>query len=191
MEQALVIFKEILESNKTSLVVEYIKFIITFYNDNDLPSINYKDNSCITNTKPKVGPDILIITLINLIFNMIMTLGLLHCIEVINIYDLVGISDYYFIDCDDLNYNTSCNYEIISQYKPVKINYFISTLDILKNKNKNKNRNKNKNKTFYTITSDCKPHIINTLDNFYDVNSHFIKNNNSLLEQVNNIKTIL
>jgi hypothetical protein len=119
LEQALVIFKEILESNKTSLEVEYIKFIITFYNDNDLPRINYKDISCITNTKPMVGPDILIITLINLIINIIMTLGLLHCIEVINIYDLVGISNYYFTDCDDLNYNTSCNYEIISEYKPV------------------------------------------------------------------------
>ena len=132
-----------------------------------------------TNTKPMVGPDILIITLINLIINIIMTLGLLHCIEVINIYDLVRISNYYFTDCDDLNYNTSCNYEIISEYKPVLINYFNSTLDLFKYK------------TFYIITYDCKPHIINTLDDFYDMNSHSIKNNNSLLEQVNNIKTIL
>ena len=104
-----------------------------------------------------------------------MTLGLLHCFEVINIYDLMGVSNYYLTDCEDLNYNMPCNYEKTSEFKPFN-NYFIPKLNLFKYK------------TFYDITTHSKPHIINTINDFYDMNSHIIKNNNSLIEQVNRLK---
>lgn len=91
----------------------------------------------------------------------------------------------------------SCNHETISEYKSINNDYFQPTLDLFKYKTEYKPINNNyfqptldlfKYKTFYTNTSDCKSHIINTLNEFYDMNSHIIKNNNSLLEQVNRLK---
>lgn len=120
---------------------------------------------------------ILIIISTNLIFNIIITVGLLHFFLIINIYDLLGVSKYFFIHCDNLNHDMSCNYYKINKvYKPINNNYFKPCLDLFKYKNSN-------NTTYYCISE-----IINTLYDFYDMNLHIIKDNNSILEQIDRLK---
>ena len=123
------------------------------------------------------GINILITILITLIINIIITLALLHFIEVINIYDLLGISKYLFIDYVNLNDTVVyCSLDKINKFhKPIN-NYFQPCLDIFKYR------------TPHFVTPNCKSEIIKTLYDFYDMNSHIRKDNNSLLEQVNRLK---
>ena len=179
LEQALTIFKEILQNNKTCFEVEEINFIFSF--NSDTSSVDYKYFSCNTNSRSHTNINILIIILINLILNIIITLGLLHFLEIINIYDLFNISTYYYIDCEDLNDNVLYNYNYDYNYnhkiyKPKNPSYFQPTLDLFKYK------------TPSLVENDSKSEIIKTLNNFYDMNSHIIKDNNSLIEQVNKLK---
>lgn len=125
----------------------------------------------------------LVILFISLMFNFIVTIGLLHWFQLINIIELLDLSSNYNFDLYCLNNITEPVNEKFNCYKSIEhkytpITYFEPLFDFSKYKHNN------------YVSPLFKSKIIDELDKFYDMNHHIIKENNYLIDKVNRLTAL-